>query len=38
LTVAGIAVILIPLIVAISGVMVWLRRRHLWRSFGVCWL
>jgi ABC-type uncharacterized transport system involved in gliding motility auxiliary subunit len=29
LTVAGIAVILIPLIVAISGVMVWLRRRHL---------
>jgi ABC-2 type transport system permease protein len=29
LTVSGIAVILIPLIVAIGGVIVWLRRRHL---------
>jgi ABC-2 type transport system permease protein len=29
LTVAGIAVILIPLAIAICGVIVWLRRRHL---------
>jgi ABC-type uncharacterized transport system involved in gliding motility auxiliary subunit len=29
LTVAGISVILIPLVIAIGGVAVWLRRRHL---------